>query len=67
MAVHYRTAILPARPRKPRDKAKVQQAVLIVQRWLLGRLRRRTFASLADVELMTQLNERQALRRPCAG
>ena len=32
MAVHYRTAILPARPRKPRDKAKVKQAVLIVER-----------------------------------
>ena len=59
-----RTAILPARPRKPRDKAKVEQAVLIVERWLLGRLRRRVFHSLADVdaalgELMTQLNERQ--------
>src|ERR1700730_7939989 len=68
MAAHYRTAILPARPRKPRDKAKVEQAVLIVERWLLGRLRRRIFRSLADVdaalgELMTQLNERQALRR----
>jgi transposase len=68
MAAHYRTAILPARPRKPRDKAKVEQAVLIVERWLLGRLRRRTFTSLADVdaalgELMTQLNEGQTLRR----
>ena len=68
MAAHYRTAILPARPRKPRDKAKVEQAVLIVERWLLGRLRRRIFTSLADVdaalgELMTQLNEKQALRR----
>ena len=41
MAAHYRTAILPARPRKPRDKAKAEQAVLIVERWLLGRLRRR--------------------------
>src|SRR5450631_771186 len=68
MAAHYGTAILPARPRKPRDKAKVEQAVLIVERWLLGRLRRRIFYSLADVdaalgELMTQLNERQPLRR----
>src|SRR5580693_1697407 len=67
MAAHYGTAILPARPRKPRDKAKVEQAVLIVERWLLGRLRRRVFHSLADVdaalgELMTQLNERQPLR-----
>jgi len=68
MAAHYGTAILPARPRKPRDKAKVEQAVLIVERWLLGRLRRRVFHSLADVnaalgELMVQLNERQPLRR----
>src|SRR5450631_2339518 len=55
-------------PWTPRDKAKVEQAVLIVERWLLGRLRRRIFYSLADVdaalgELMTQLNERQPLRR----
>ena len=68
MAAHYGTAILPARPRKPRDKAKVEQAVLIVERWLLGRLRRRTFTSLADVdaalgELMAQLNDKQSLRR----
>ena len=73
MAAHYGTAILPARPRKPRDKAKVEQAVLIVERWLLGRLRRRIFHSLADVdaalgELMAQLNEQaapaQARRHP---
>ena len=50
MAAHYGTAILPARPRRPRDKAKVEQAVLIVERWLLGRLRRRIFHSLADVD-----------------
>jgi transposase len=68
MAAHYGTAILPARPRKPRDKAKVEQAVLIVERWLLGRLRRRIFYSLADVdaaigELLVQLNEKRFLRR----
>src|SRR5207302_9157567 len=38
MAAHYDTAILPARPRRPRDKAKVEGAVLIIERWLLGRL-----------------------------
>jgi len=68
MAAHYDTAILPARPRKPRDKAKVEQAVLIVERWLLGRLRHRTFYSLAEVnaaiaELMTHLNEERPIRR----
>ena len=35
MAAHYDSAILPARPRRPRDKAKVEQAVLVVERWLL--------------------------------
>jgi transposase len=67
LAAHYDTAILPARPRKPRDKAKVEQAVLIVERWLLGRLRYRTFYSLAEVnaaigELSTHLNEERPLR-----
>ena len=45
MAAHYDTAILPARPRRPRDKAKVEAAVLIIERWLLGRLRHRRFSS----------------------
>src|SRR5437868_267458 len=44
MAAHYGTAILPARPRRPRDKAKVEQAVLIIERWLLGGMRNRTSA-----------------------
>ena len=68
MAAHYGTAVLPARPRRPRDKAKVEQAVLVVERWLLGRLRHRIFFSLADVnaaiaELLTRLNEERAIRR----
>ncbi len=68
MAAHYGTAILPARPRRPRDKAKVEQAVLIVERWLLGRLRHRTFYSLAEVnaaigELLKLLNEERPIRR----
>src|SRR5271157_153721 len=68
MAAHYGSAILPARPRKPRDKSKVEQAVLIVERWLIGRLRHRTFHSLAEVnasigDLMTGLNEVRPIRR----
>src|SRR5580658_10514954 len=68
MAAHYDTAILPARPRKPRDKAKVEQAVLIVERWLLGRLRHRRFYSLAELnaaigEMLRQLNEERPIRR----
>jgi transposase len=46
-AEHYGTAILPARPAKPRDKAKVEAGVRIAQRWILGRLRNRVFHSLA--------------------
>ena len=48
MVAHYDAAILPARPRRPRDKAKVEAAVLIVERWLLGRLRHRRFYGLAS-------------------
>ncbi|MHC2355858.1 transposase [Sinorhizobium meliloti] len=49
MAAHYGSAVLPTRPRRPRDKAKVEAAVRIVERWLLGRLRHRIFYSLAEV------------------
>src|SRR5438128_7561991 len=38
MAAHYGTAVLPTRPRRPRDKAKVEACVLIVERWLIGRV-----------------------------
>jgi len=67
MAAHYDTALLPARPRRPRDKAKVEAAVRIVERWLLGRLRNRRFYSLADLdaaiaELLVWLNEQRVLR-----
>ncbi|HQT95538.1 MAG: IS21 family transposase [Acidobacteria bacterium 37-71-11] len=63
MAQYYQTAILPARPRKPRDKAKVEAAVLLVERWILARLRHRTFFSLSElnaeiVRLVALLNSR---------
>lgn len=68
MAAHYGSAILPARPRKPRDKAKVERAVLIIERWLLGRLRRQTFTSLAELnaaiaEMLRVLNDERTIRR----
>jgi len=68
MAAHYGTAVLPARPRKPRDKAKVEVCVLIVERWLLGRLRHRQFYSLGELnqaigEMLDEINERRPLRR----
>jgi transposase len=63
MAAHYRTAVIPARPYKARDKAKVEVGVQVVQRWILARLRHRRFFSLAELnlairELLVELNER---------
>lgn len=63
MAAHYGIAVLPARPRKPRDKAKVEVAVQVVQRWILARLRNRTFFTLGELneavqELLIDLNNR---------
>ena len=62
MAAHYGAAVIPARPYKPRDKAKVEVGVQVVQRWILARLRNRQFFSLAELnqairELVGQLNE----------
>jgi transposase len=63
MAQHYGVTVIPARPRRPRDKAKVEGGVLIAQRWILAVLRHRTFFSLAALneaiaELLERLNER---------
>jgi transposase len=63
-ADHYGMAILPARPRKPKDKAKVEQSVLIAERWILARLRDRRFLSLAELnaaigELVADINARR--------
>ncbi len=67
-AEHYDTGVLPARPRKPRDKAKVESCVPIVERYLLGRLRHRTFHGLAELnqairEMLADINGRRPLRR----
>ena len=63
MAAWYGVAVMPTRAYKPRDKAKVEVGVLIVERWILARLRHRTFFSVAELnsairELVTWLNER---------
>ncbi|CAM2148280.1 protein of unknown function [Pararobbsia alpina] len=60
---HYATAMLPARPRKPQDKAKVEVGVQIVERWVLAHLRHHRFFSLAELNraiaaLVTDLNTR---------
>jgi transposase len=62
-AAHYGTAVLPARPAKPRDKAKIEAGVLVAERWILARLRHETFFSLAALntriaELVADLNAR---------
>jgi transposase len=64
---HYATLILPARPRRPRDKAKVEVAVQIVQRWIVARLRHFTFFSLVELNeairaLLFDLNARRMRR-----
>ncbi|MFP2923894.1 IS21 family transposase [Pyxidicoccus sp. 3LG] len=63
LARHYGFAILPARPRRPRDKAKVEVGVLLAERWILAALRHRHFTSLAQVQqavkpLLEKLNTR---------
>ena len=64
MAAHYGAAVIPARVRKPRDKAKVEAAVLLVERWIMAALRNRTFFSLTELneaigELLDKLNSRK--------
>lgn len=64
---HYGTVILPARPAHPRDKAKVEAAVLVAERWILARLRHQRFFSLAELnariaELREDLNGRTMRR-----
>ena len=63
MAEHYAVAVIPARVRKPRDKAKGENAVLQVERWVIAPLRNRTFYSLRELneailEKLDELNER---------
>jgi transposase len=69
MLAHYGTAALPARPYKPRDKAKVEVAVQVVERWILARLRKQTFFSLPELNraihyLLTALNQRPFKKLP---
>ncbi len=57
----YGVAVLPARVKQPRGKTKVENSVLVVERWILARLCDRTFFSLAELnrvirELLTELN-----------
>jgi len=69
LARHYGVAVVPARVRKPKDKAKVEGGVLIVERWIMAALRNRTFFSLTEAnaaikELLTKLNNRPFQKLP---
>lgn len=62
-AGHYGTVVLPARPRKPRDKAKVEVGVQVAQRWILARMRNQSFFSFHEIaarvrELLGEINAR---------
>lgn len=68
LALHYGVGVLPARPRKPRDKAKVEVGVQIAERWILAALRHTRFFSLAELnraiaELLDKLNKRPFKKR----
>jgi transposase len=63
MATHYGIAVIPTRPRKPKDKAKVEKAVQLVEYWIMARLRKRTFFSLEELnrailELLVEMNNK---------
>jgi transposase len=69
LAAHYGVTVLPARARKPRDKAKVEAGVLLAQRWILARLRRQRFFGLDELNraiqpLLADLNRRPFKRLP---
>ena len=69
LAAHYSCDIIPARPYKPRDKAKVEQGVLVAERWIAAALRNRTFFSLAEAnrairERLAWLNNRPFKKLP---
>lgn len=69
MARHYGTAVIPARPAKPRDKAKVEAGVLIAERWIMAALRHQTFFGLAELNrairvLLEKLNHRPFKKLP---
>ena len=69
MANHYGTVVIPTRLRRPKDKAKVEVGVQIVERWILARLRDRQFFSLpqlnrAIAELLAELNRKPFQKLP---
>jgi transposase len=71
MAAHFDIAIIPARVRRPKDKAKVEAAVGVVTRWIIAALRERTFLSLDEARaavrcLLDDLNDRHFKKLHCS-
>jgi transposase len=69
MGEHYGVAVLPARPGRPQDKAKVEVGVQVVERWILARLRNRRFFTLTELnqaigQLLSELNQRPFKKLP---
>lgn len=69
MANHYAVAVIPARPKKPRDKPKAELSVLLVQRWILARLRHQRFFSLEEANravaaLLVEANNKKFKKLP---
>ena len=69
LASHYNVAVMPARPYKPKDKSKAENGVLLVERWILMRLRHQSFFSLSELNrciaaLLTELNNKAFKQLP---
>jgi transposase len=68
MAQHYGVAVIPARPYKPKDKSKVEVGVQLVERWIMMRLRKQVFYTLASLNiairaLLDELNRKPFKKR----
>jgi transposase len=68
MAMHYQVGVVPARPYRPKDKAKVEVGVQVAERWIIAALRHQKFFRLADLnhairELLERLNQRPFRKR----
>ena len=64
LAAHYGTAIVPARPLKPKDKAKAEVGVQIIERWILARLRHHTFFSLGELNVCIKVLLKEVNNKP---
>jgi hypothetical protein len=68
-AEHYQVAVMPARPYKPKDKAKAELGVQLVERWILARLRKQSFFSMSELNqciraLLDELNQKPFKQLP---